>query len=60
MSDRFKLLSRNNNLSFAHHKESASVKLIAEDAAANEPEKYAVIYADPAGSFLANDWPYRL
>ncbi len=29
MSDRFELLSRNNSLSFAHHKEVASIKLIA-------------------------------
>ena len=108
MAKTFEFSCRQENLSFGHHTEVASVKQIATDsagklclsdepdtekigelltnaerqrqsvvelreavrshkewqrqhiAAANEPEKYAVIYADPAGSFLANDWPYRL
>ena len=103
MATQFEMLMRINNLSYQHHREAASIKLIAEDkegklylsdeadkdkitgllaeaekhgwsivelreqvraykewqrqhiAAANEPEKYAVIYADPPWQYTSGD-----
>lgn len=103
IAGRFELLSRNNSLTYNHHKEVASLKLIATDskgklflseepdqdkiaellaeaerndssvvelrdkvksykewqrqhiAAANEPEKYAVMYADPPWQYTSGD-----
>lgn len=103
IAGRFELLLRNNKLTYNHHKEVASIKLIGTDAkgklfladepdsgkiaelladaekagwsvvelrnevkaykewqrqhiaAANEPEKYAVIYADPPWQYTSGD-----
>ena len=103
VAGRYELLLRNNKLTYNHHKETASVKLIATDkkgklylsdeadkdkiaellgeaekkgwsvvglreqvrahkewqrqhiAAANEPEKYAVLYADPPWRYTSGD-----